>query len=144
MSNIQKLLTRLDKVKQKPSSKHAESYQACCPAHDDKNPSLGIALAHDGRILLHCWAGCGAAEILSAIGLEMIDLFPNNDKRQPPGFKKPLYSQADYEEAYTTGRIAQLYIEADREPLDKDLAIIERSIKALGYLRSIILVRQHG
>ena len=27
-------------------------------------------------ILLHCFAGCGAAEVISAIGLEFADLFP--------------------------------------------------------------------
>jgi hypothetical protein len=31
---------------------------ACCPAHDDRNPSLSVRRAPDGRVLVHCFAGC--------------------------------------------------------------------------------------
>ena len=34
-----------------------DKWQALCPAHHDKNPSLSITLKHD-KILLHCHAGC--------------------------------------------------------------------------------------
>ena len=33
-------------------------YSARCPAHDDKRASLSISTGNDGRILLHCHAGC--------------------------------------------------------------------------------------
>ena len=33
------------------------SYTACCPAHDDKTPSLSITEISDG-VLIHCHAGC--------------------------------------------------------------------------------------
>ncbi|MER3426470.1 MAG: hypothetical protein C4299_04890, partial [Thermoleophilia bacterium] len=42
----------------------------------DRNPSLSVSEAPDGRILLHCFAGCTLEEILEAIGLEKRDLFP--------------------------------------------------------------------
>ena len=29
-----------------------------CPAHDDRNPSLSISTGKDGKVLLHCHAGC--------------------------------------------------------------------------------------
>lgn len=41
---------------------------AICPAHDDHHPSLSIRLA-DGRVLLHCFAGCSPRDIYAAIGL---------------------------------------------------------------------------
>ena len=49
---------------------------AKCPAHEDKRPSLTIAEGDDGRILLHCFAGCGIDAITGAIGIEIHDLFP--------------------------------------------------------------------
>ena len=69
---LDKVLNRLDKVK----SAGANKWKACCPAHDDKNPSLAISETSDGVVLLKCWAGCTTKEIVSAIGLELRDLFP--------------------------------------------------------------------
>jgi putative DNA primase/helicase len=47
------------------------SWIAKCPAHDDRNPSLSIREA-DGKVLLHCHAGCSqraVIEALKALGL---------------------------------------------------------------------------
>lgn len=49
-------------------------YKASCPAHDDKSPSLSLC-EKDGKILLHCFAGCTTQEIVSALGITMSDLF---------------------------------------------------------------------
>lgn len=49
-------------------------YIALCPAHDDKKPSLSIS-EKDGKILLHCHAGCSKENIISTLGFEMKDLF---------------------------------------------------------------------
>jgi hypothetical protein len=48
---------------------------AQCPAHEDKSPSLSIREKDDGRVLINCFAGCGAGDVLDAIGLCMADLF---------------------------------------------------------------------
>ena len=69
---IDTLLNRLDKVKRTARDK----WQASCPAHDDKRPSLAIRELEDGRILIHCFSGCGVDEILNATGLEIDALFP--------------------------------------------------------------------
>ncbi len=53
---------------------------ARCPAHHDRSPSLSITGADDGRVLIHCFAGCGVADILAAVGLTLSDLFPPNPK----------------------------------------------------------------
>ena len=34
-----------------------------CPAHDDNNPSLSIKETSDGKLLLHCFAGCSFEDI---------------------------------------------------------------------------------
>lgn len=49
---------------------------ARCPSHQDRSPSLSLAEVEDGRILLHCHAGCEVGEVLDALGLRFSDLFP--------------------------------------------------------------------
>ena len=51
---------------------------ARCPSHSDNNPSLSIRETDDGIILIKCWSGCCATEIVASIGLEMHDLFPDS------------------------------------------------------------------
>jgi hypothetical protein len=74
---LDKVLSCLERVK--PAGAH--KWKACCPAHNDKNPSLAISETSDGTVLLKCWAGCTAQNIVSAIGLELRDLFPGS--KQP-------------------------------------------------------------
>lgn len=69
---LDKVLSCLDKVKPAGSNK----WKACCPAHDDKHPSLAITETSDGTILLRCWSGCSIEKVVGAMGLEMRDLFP--------------------------------------------------------------------
>jgi hypothetical protein len=52
------------------------SWSAKCPAHADRSPSLSVKELGDGRILVHCFGGCGTDAVLGALGLEMTDLFP--------------------------------------------------------------------
>ena len=51
-------------------------WTARCPAHDDKLPSLTVRETDDGRLLMHCFAGCGTSEVLGALGLAFTVLFP--------------------------------------------------------------------
>ncbi len=69
---IDAILARLEKVTQKGKDK----WSASCPAHDDKNPSLSVGRGNNGCVLLKCWAGCSAADVVDAMGLTMADLFP--------------------------------------------------------------------
>lgn len=56
------------------------SWSACCPAHEDKSPSLAVRETDDGRVLLHCFGGCGVESIVGALGMDLSDLFPPRDK----------------------------------------------------------------
>lgn len=76
---LQKVLDALRAVKG-PSS--TGEYTAHCPAHEDKRSSLCISQASDGKILLHCQAGCKTPDVVNAAGLKMRDLFPKENKSQ--------------------------------------------------------------
>lgn len=42
-------------------------WMACCPAHNDGEPSLAITDAHDGKVLVHCHAGCDQRAVIAAL-----------------------------------------------------------------------------
>lgn len=68
---VQQLLDRLKKVKRSGSG-----WIACCPAHDDSDPSLAIDVGADGRAVVFCHsAHCTARAIAEAVGLTESDLF---------------------------------------------------------------------
>ena len=71
MHPLEEVLSRLDHVRG-----DGDAFTARCPAHDDRNPSLSIGVGDDGRVLIHCFAGCSIEEIVDAIGLSIADLFP--------------------------------------------------------------------
>jgi hypothetical protein len=71
MTSCERILAMLPGAK--PSG---NGWIACCPAHQDSNPSLSISAGDDGRTLLHCHAGCTAEAIVAALGLKLCDLMP--------------------------------------------------------------------
>ena len=81
---IEVVLERLQKVKK---ATKPDSWLACCPAHDDKRPSLLLTETTDGRVLIKCWAGCEVEDVLAAIGLQFKDLYP---ERLPNHSYKPV------------------------------------------------------
>ncbi len=48
---------------------------AQCPSHADRSPSLSIRETDEGTLLVHCFAGCGAGDVMAAIGLSLAALF---------------------------------------------------------------------
>jgi phage/plasmid primase-like uncharacterized protein len=63
-SQLAGVLAQLRKVR-----KCGGGFVACCPAHDDQDPSLSIKIGRNGCPLLYCFAGCSFESIRSAIGL---------------------------------------------------------------------------
>jgi hypothetical protein len=58
-----------------------------CPAHDDNRGSLSHEEGEDGRVLVICHAGCSVNAVVTALGLTMRDLFPQ--ERRPNGVASP-------------------------------------------------------
>jgi putative DNA primase/helicase len=48
---------------------------ARCPAHRDRNPSLSVSDGPDGRLLVHCHAGCSQEAVIAA--LRVLGLWSN-------------------------------------------------------------------
>lgn len=69
---IDRLLQRLPRAK-----KAGEGWRAPCPScgPDSKSAKLAVSEGADGRVLLHCFAGCAASAVLAAVGLSAADLF---------------------------------------------------------------------
>ena len=81
-----KLVARLEHCLQTGPSK----WIARCPSHEDRSPSLSISEQSDGRVLIHCHAGCGALDVLTAVGLDYDALFPEKlDSYTPRGRRAP-------------------------------------------------------
>lgn len=88
------LLSRLEKVKRTGNG----TWLACCPAHADKHPSMSIREVEDGRVLVHCFAGCGVSEIIGAVGLDFDALFPPKPIEHAAAVRRP-FPAADVLEA---------------------------------------------
>ena len=103
------LLSRLTKVKRIGAGR----WKACCPAHQDKTPSLSIRETDAGVVLLHCFGeGCAAADIVAAVGMEVSDLFTDLPMRQDkPG--KAIVSQVQAMEVLDEALIELLIIASD-------------------------------
>jgi len=70
----------LDKLAHLPKARQVRpgGWIARCPVHEDENPSLTWATGAEGRALIKCHAGCATEDIVSAVGMEMADLFVSN------------------------------------------------------------------
>ena len=66
---VEDLLPRLEAVR-----RTSRGFQARCPAHPDKTPSLSVSEGERG-ILLKCWSGCTLREICESLGVEQRELF---------------------------------------------------------------------
>ena len=122
--NAQDILDRLEKV---TGSKG--KWMACCPAHQDKSPSLAVTETDD-RVLVHCFSGCDTQDVTAAIGLNLADLFYNKlagaeiTERKRQRFEKVLKSE----------RIQVAIINAV-EKVERPLTTHERNRRSLGQQR---------
>ena len=83
--DVHALLARLDKVKENGPGR----WLACCPAHQDRSPSLAVRETPDGTILMKCFAECPTEDVLAAVGLELKDLFPQRERDDYHASKRP-------------------------------------------------------
>jgi DNA primase len=136
--SIETLLSKLDKARRTGKDSHI----ACCPAHDDKSPSLTIRELDDGRILLHCFGGCDVESVLSSIGMTFDDLFPRLEIQHGKPERRP-FPAADVLRAIAfeaiviaqAGRVLlnkSSYTEADQERLVLAVQRVQAAVSAGG------------
>lgn len=60
----------------KSASYHGRpAWQAKCPVHRDRSPSLSITEPERGKTKVHCFRGCDDEAVLAAKGLKIADLY---------------------------------------------------------------------
>ena len=64
-----------------------------CPAHDDRSPSLSVSETRDGRVLVHCFAGCSQADVIAA--LKARGLWGDGEVALDPNYPGRLTSRPD-------------------------------------------------
>src|SRR5262249_48635601 len=74
---LSEITSRLDNIK-----RYSGNLTARCPAHDDNRNSLSLTETHD-KVMIFCHAGCSVNEVCAAIGIELKDLF-TDDQHPPP------------------------------------------------------------
>lgn len=62
------VLSKLRRVRPKVGG----GFTACCPAHEDRNPSFDIGIGRS-HIVFHCHRGCGPDKVVEATGLTWQD-----------------------------------------------------------------------
>ncbi len=103
MKPIDMVIGRLAQLSRNPRT-NGSGWTAHCPAHDDENASVSISLGDSDRVLLYCHAGCPVEDVVAAMGLAMVDLFPRGEgghtpsatdaTAQPSGLTLAQYSEA--------------------------------------------------
>jgi hypothetical protein len=80
------LLNKLERVERK-----GDRWVADCPncVDNGKNPNLSIKVGGDGKVLIHCFAGCDPGDVLARVGLKWADLYPDSGKHATPQADKP-------------------------------------------------------
>jgi putative DNA primase/helicase len=73
---VQRFVNALYRATGEKAKGSGKGWQARCPAHDDRRPSLSIAAGEDGRVLVTCHAGCAPESIVAAVSLGLADLMP--------------------------------------------------------------------
>lgn len=84
--NAPEILELLDGVRT-----HHGSWQARCPAHEDRSPSLSVAWGRDGRTLLTCFAGCATEDVVAAVGWTMKHLAGDHEWEPTPALVRPVW-----------------------------------------------------
>ena len=110
LADFEDVLDKLD-----VTSRSSEKAMCFCPAHDDRNnPSLSLK-AENGRLLLHCFAGCKPEDIVSKVGIGMQELFAEGGGGSSIPLNTPARLHATGENPHSNGQNERARREARTE-----------------------------
>jgi len=114
-------------AKQLRGYRKGSGWMCCCPAHDDRTPSLSLDLKA-GRLLTHCFSGCSPQDVWDALK----DYLPGGEGLSEEDLQKALERQR---------RADQKHAEKGRWKAQEALRIWREAVPANGtlvetYLRS--------
>ncbi len=134
MSAADRILDRLHGVKKAGDNR----WMARCPAHVDSSASLSIRALDDGRVLINDFAGCGAADIVAALGLTLADLFDKPLANPLPPLKSKRSARELIEVIAHEVTVAMLLVEqaANGEFTPEDYARLLQAAALLGKARA--------
>jgi len=121
-ASAEPLLSRLEGVQ-----KSGNGWRARCPACEGRSRKLSIAESGD-RVLVHCFAGCLAADVLAAVGLRWKDIMP--PRSWPQSAEERRRASRAMRETGWAAALAVLSLES------KVVAIAANDIHHLGGLQS--------
>lgn len=102
-----------------------EGWKACCPVHDDKNPSLFLADGKDGLAAV-CYAGCDYRQIIEALETHGAVLYRDRTEIPAEHFQLGAYSAHwDYRDA--GGRVLMRICRWEQPGGKKDIRPLIRS-----------------
>ena len=146
--HVDDFLARLDHVKPRGKDK----WLARCPAHDDRDPSLSVAISSGGNILVRCFAGCEPISIVESVGFRLSDLFDKPLDYEPPhpAYRREAADKKRVENRLDQARLVIALAESDRiegkkqsaDDRKRELRAVETLIRAgVEYDASIILLQ---
>lgn len=108
------------------------SWKAACPAHEDRAPSLTWTTGPDGRVLVHCHAGCEPEAIVAALGASMAALFTLDSSQRPAlravprpkvadAPESPVVRTTEYEVRDDAGKVCAFHVRRDRADGSKEM-----------------------
>ena len=77
-ASAEPLLQRLDGVQ-----RSGNGWRARCPSCEGRSRKLSVAESGD-RVLVHCFGGCAAIDVLQAVGLSWADIMPPRSWPESP------------------------------------------------------------
>lgn len=131
----EEFVSRLTNVKKNGQGK----WMCSCPAHQDSDPSLAVGQTNTGKILLRCFAGCSAVDVVNAMGLKLEDLFPDAYEENPLAFAQREMAQREKLKADIS--YANTFLNILTDHLKKGQAVSENDIKK-GHRLKAFLVKQ--
>ena len=103
-------------------------FSACCPAHDDRSPSLSVSDSN-GKILVRCFAGCTQEEVIGALrdlGLWHSASRDQLERRKRAELKKDIrHHQQILGLGVAQAKAGQELSEVDKSQMDESIAFLK-------------------